>query len=473
MTESAISWKDRFARRRCQLYRPENVKPLRTVPLHAARRRFLSYRENLDPPVQSQYTARKLFLQDSEVKVPNEAAIVMVDDRQDLTGGPKTMEREWDSQGPPVNYMRYPPIGESIFREIVTIPELENRLSEDRQILGAEKRNMVGEETSDPRRISGRGFRRSRSLPLSDPSENSKGYYYEAQVSFLVSGVDEWFWTSYLFVDTYFGKEEDYNSCYANPDVTTGTDPASGSIQLKHQVWNPREYFLAVLTQRMRQVTGEWTYLINTFEAQMNIYQEDRESCKGFVDGPDLANTESLSNTVDTIRRFRDCLARTLDAWDTFQSGEKRYLETAGSDQLRRQWGTYLASVDKSISALRVMHRLLEQKLDLFDSKLGNLMNASSLNQSVVSSRQGSDIGIFTRLSVLYQPFSLVTAIFSMTMIPDDPKKRQTLYIGYSCLLVLFFFFTYLSFRYPKAQDEDDTPHIWYFFSTGSEYHTT
>lgn len=74
--------------------------------------------------------------------------------------------------------------------------------------------------------------------------------------------------------------------------------------------------------------------------------------------------------TVSTIRRFSDTLGNLIASWDDFEKGSIRHLETTGSATFRGRWNERITEVRKDISQLRFLRRLLEQKLDLFQSKL-------------------------------------------------------------------------------------------------------
>lgn len=111
----------------------------------------------------------------------------------------------------------------------------------------------------------------SRPLPLPRPNSNEdKDFYYEAQISVLVTGVDEFLWTSICCVDTFFGCEtgrKDYLEDDAPVEPATG-----GSSPLRYPMWNPREFFLVVLSRRIARATREWSTLIEAFEERMNAY---------------------------------------------------------------------------------------------------------------------------------------------------------------------------------------------------------
>lgn len=256
--------------------------------------------------------------------------IVLVDDRRDPTGGATSM-RVWDSEGEN-GYLNCPPVGENIRAMALNIPDFVARLREKRQDNGAEKRtifiaNMSPEATlalastvtirlipalrdflnlhllyrvffsvtlslgfelqfhmpflslrrrssqnpqDDKRKLGRRSLRAFRKLPLARDKAEEEYYYYEAHTSFLVTGVDEWFWTLYCCVDTYFGSEPEYRTYL---DGQYGSDPATGGfLWLKFPRWNPREYFLVVLSRRMMQATREWRALIDAFEERMEEY---------------------------------------------------------------------------------------------------------------------------------------------------------------------------------------------------------
>jgi hypothetical protein len=127
-----------------------------------------------------------------------------------------------------------------------------------------------GVPAKDRRMLRGERLRRSEILPLAQHRHTDCFTYHEAQTSFLVTGVDEFFSTSYCFVDTYFGSEK-MKSTYLEALNGIGLDPAS-CRPLIFPYWNPREYFLAVLATRIGQATMEWRNLIRVFDRRMKYY---------------------------------------------------------------------------------------------------------------------------------------------------------------------------------------------------------
>ncbi len=105
-------------------------------------------------------------------------------------------------------------------------------------------------------------------LEMEAKHTENDSFYHQAQISFLLTGVDEWHWTAYCCVDTYFGSEKD-------PEwyLSRHFDGPPGGGQLEFlPIWNPREYFLLVFTRRLNQATKEWTNAILKLESRLNEY---------------------------------------------------------------------------------------------------------------------------------------------------------------------------------------------------------
>jgi hypothetical protein len=103
--------------------------------------------------------------------------------------------------------------------------------------------------------------------PIEGPSEPL--FYYEAQTSFLLVGVDEWYWTAYCCTDTFFGSERSPSS-YADLRLD---GPAGGSPFMSSQpVWNPRSYFLRALATRISQATKEWAVVVAVLQSRLESY---------------------------------------------------------------------------------------------------------------------------------------------------------------------------------------------------------
>jgi hypothetical protein len=214
----------------------------------------------------------------------------------------------------------------------------------------------------DQRKINGKPLRSSTLLPLGN-EQSREDFYYEAANSLLIFGLDEWLWTAYCFVDSYFMAEFNHREYF---ETLHPTDPCLGGSKLmEYPFWNPREYFLSILARRLRQAAREWSTLINVFESRMVAYE--RKTLLKFFDDGNLSHTRDLTLAVATLRHFRDSLTTTIAAWDDFERSGIAAFDLQGCEGLRPRWDGYLSDIHSSISDLRTLQLLLAQRLELFN----------------------------------------------------------------------------------------------------------
>jgi hypothetical protein len=117
-------------------------------------------------------------------------------------------------------------------------------------------------------------------------SPGSPGFLYEAQISCVVAGSDEWVWAAYCFVDTYFDAGDDaretvqsyYNDSLG--DYGARMDPLTfGVIDADKSIQNPRTYFLTVFRIRIKQVKREWQQVVAKVQHSVREYEQVRFLC--------------------------------------------------------------------------------------------------------------------------------------------------------------------------------------------------
>jgi hypothetical protein len=115
-------------------------------------------------------------------------------------------------------------------------------------------------------------------LPLREWSTDGQDlHFYQAQTSSLSLGPEEWFWTEYFLVDTYFGSEPKLYNYLNNCLTGDGSDPPlGGEGTMKIPCFDPRKYFLLKLDRRAFQAMAEYTALIETFDKRMEEYVSER-----------------------------------------------------------------------------------------------------------------------------------------------------------------------------------------------------
>ncbi|KAF2009131.1 hypothetical protein BU24DRAFT_91180 [Aaosphaeria arxii CBS 175.79] len=421
----------------------------------------------LEPPGQFRFSALRNFLGSADMSTFKRAAtnrhassIIISDERRDPIDITATT-RHWDSD----LYLRYPPSGINIYTERLDLPGLVQRLSENRRNNGAERRTLYvshmspscamaiigtaptrsipilqkffqnhllfrthfrvsmsgvytiefhipylalreGSPMQDDRRQGPHHCPAHKRLPLPRPGDQ-EAYYYEAQTSFLLTGIDERMYTVVCAVDTFFEREQNKNR---QLNKTSSLDaPSGGSLWLEYPVWNPRQYALVVQAQRMLQAREEWTTLINYFVERLQHYEYLYE----LLDDHMLTRTIELTEAESTIRLFRDHIARMISVWDGYYDTTKTLYEVE-SFKLYTWWQEYIGSIGESVSELRILHEILAQKLELFKSMREGLVNASSFKESAEATRQENKISVLTTITMVIWASNLFKPDFSI-----------------------------------------------------------
>ena len=113
-----------------------------------------------------------------------------------------------------------------------------------------------------------RGLRRCGSFIPKRETSNVSEFIYEAQISVMVTGIDEWFWTAYCCTETHFGSEASVQTYHEY-----GLDaPTGGEKSNVYPTWNPREYFLLILSCRIKQITKEWSNILDALEERLQYH---------------------------------------------------------------------------------------------------------------------------------------------------------------------------------------------------------
>ncbi|EXJ59775.1 hypothetical protein A1O7_03922 [Cladophialophora yegresii CBS 114405] len=277
----------------------------------------------------------------------------------------------------------------------------------------------------DPRNFDPRGLRRAYPMLPNYRQPQDQLYYYDAQISVLVTGVVEWYWTAYCCVDT-FAKEPEKVETYMRHK---SDGPSAGGSAEHYPLWNPREYFLLVLSRRCTQVAP--------------YYKSMAGDGNDFFDDAQLGRTKSYTNAVYIMRKFKDTLSLSLDTFQDFQQGELLYFDT-GNKQHDEGWKLYFDSIYEDLASMRYLQRVLLQKIQTFDRMKDDLVNSSALYESRYATKQGDDIGVLTNMTVAYLPFSLATGLFSMT---DDSIGVRRWLLWALTLLVLGLPTFYVAFK--------------------------
>ena len=101
--------------------------------------------------------------------------------------------------------------------------------------------------------------------------ENQELYrIYEAQVSCVVYGHDEWQWTACAFFDTEHGSGDLYDDDGINAEINE--DPIATGLDASKPIWRPRQYFAKAFEINMEEVSQEWHQVVYKMEIDINAY---------------------------------------------------------------------------------------------------------------------------------------------------------------------------------------------------------
>ena len=104
---------------------------------------------------------------------------------------------------------------------------------------------------------------------------DNTSHLYEAQASCVVTGLSNSTWTACYFVDTYFDDTNDMEDwcedIYLDPLLCNKYDA-------NLPIWNPREYFLLCLQQRLHSIKEEWLRVIYNLRREIEDYVRERNS---------------------------------------------------------------------------------------------------------------------------------------------------------------------------------------------------
>ncbi|KAL4940723.1 hypothetical protein BDV06DRAFT_223802 [Aspergillus oleicola] len=240
---------------------------------------------------------------------------------------------------------------------------------------------------------------------FSSCTDDEKEFFHEAQISVLLVGIDEWVWTLYCLVERHYSETgpEDVNDY-----ISSGRDAPSGEgVSYSMPIWNPREYFLLVISRRMSEVRFEWADLVQTLETRFKFLEEYTFKGPSRDQEPPTSNhnlklTNDYTWAIEVLQLFSNQLIKTIEAWDEFSD---KHLHIFRPDETPADFlpkiQSYLESLDTDISELRYICRTIVRRTGAFESKRSNILDTSALVEARASNSQADNIGLLTKVTVL------------------------------------------------------------------------
>ena len=132
------------------------------------------------------------------------------------------------------------------------------------------------------RDANGNPLRNSQNVSFLNWGESGRSsFLYEAQISCVVSGLDDWVWDAYFFIDTYFdAAEKVQESVLSYHEDSQGEhgkimDPLTHGVATADEpVERPKQYFLMVFQIRVDQVRREWEQVVGKLQQSIREYAQ-------------------------------------------------------------------------------------------------------------------------------------------------------------------------------------------------------
>jgi Mg2+ and Co2+ transporter CorA len=144
-----------------------------------------------------------------------------------------------------------------------------------------------------------------------------------------------------------------------------------------------------------------------------------------------MSRTRSYSKAASMLRQYHDTLSTTLDRIHDFL---KQNEDTFNYQKdFQDQCGCYMRIIDIEYTHLTRWRRRLHERMQRFDMMRDGLLNVSVLRESRRSTQQAADIGLLTKVTVLFLPVSLASGIFGLSSIPPE----RTVWLWWALLSVV------------------------------------
>ncbi|KAJ9607223.1 hypothetical protein H2200_008295 [Cladophialophora chaetospira] len=276
--------------------------------------------------------------------------------------------------------------------------------------------------------------------------QESPTFLYEAHITCVISGIDDWTWVAYCFADTYFdgedGQIEFEPQCFDHFEIDGPSfDPLTlGNLDANAPIWNPREYFLLVFSHRLLEVKKEWHDIVARLEQSMRRFEQDylypSTIAKSGHDALSTQDFESILQFVQLARKLQGSLAATIDACEASEHHLCSFFEGTTTDARKNP----LFSIKSTLGELGRMKNRLGRLLDFSAQLLRNYEVRLNRETAATGAQQlalARDKRGFSWIMVLFvSPVALTSTIFSMNEV-KIPFIRPS-FAGFAGLVFVF-----------------------------------
>ncbi|KAK6367925.1 hypothetical protein LTS17_010077 [Exophiala oligosperma] len=223
--------------------------------------------------------------------------------------------------------------------------------------------------------------------------DGRNAYLYEAQISCVLAGIDEWTYVAYCFVDTFFdGDDGEVDSQY-HKDILDGAEFTQPVLYGRPE-WpthKARDFFLSVVQIRGKQICHEWERVVQKLEQSIrnsrvsfdNFLAMNRQNNSREPSGShDSETTERyvediraeliwIEDTSDVLFDLSDMLERTLDELNKFARYQSTFRDLSAGDRWQQSSCAIqnnfdqLAAISKRLQSLSGRCKASEKKVNI------------------------------------------------------------------------------------------------------------
>ncbi|KAH8693435.1 hypothetical protein GQ44DRAFT_733889 [Phaeosphaeriaceae sp. PMI808] len=240
-------------------------------------------------------------------------------------------------------------------------------------------------------------------------------YIHKPHFAFTICGVSDCRWVAYAFVDTDFDPNKavhnfnfDYNTI--NEDQIA----ADGGVNANHPFFNPQEYFLFIVSTRLRQAVDEWKRLIGEIERGMRNRFKDPPFLKA-LDEDAIAVSIWTQKALSVFHDINDQLSMTNSECKQFSDddGDIHYFSDISNLSEKSQ-----NHIQKLLSNIKKEFKELEN----LQPRIGILVRRCEFNAKIIEQQlmyKGTMIAKFgysiAELMIVWiSPAALVSAFFAI-----------------------------------------------------------
>jgi hypothetical protein len=245
---------------------------------------------------------------------------------------------------------------------------------------------------------------------------------HESHIAFTICGVADRRWVAYAFSDTDYDENKemdefqfDYNGMFADQIAGDARD-----VDANKPIWNPREYYLMIMSIRLSQIVGEWAKLIRKFEKGIRKHSDWPPSIKTSSQGPEIDNDvmatfDRTQKTLLILGDLHDVLLRTNEAWKQFSSAEGDIGYFRNFKNIPEVSQTHCQRLLHDIKAKFDELKDLQRRLDTLMRRCEMTANILQLRLTLESNNTAKLSGSIAELMVAWvSPVGIVSAFFAI-----------------------------------------------------------